>query len=153
MHIRIALYGAARVVIGTPQMDVEFDAQTITLGEVIERIIAQYPRARPYLLEASGILPSYIRVLINEVRPDPDATPATILHDQDRVILLVAVAGGRCRVMRTTGTLANSSVGNPSGLVRRPMIAGLSYRVSHIYPLITLLPPSTWIENRQLSFL
>jgi molybdopterin converting factor small subunit len=102
MHIRIALYGAARVVIGTPQMDVEFDALTITLGEVLERIITHYPRARPYLLEASGILPSYIRVLINEVRPDPDATPATILYDQDRVTLLVAVAGGKYRVLGKT---------------------------------------------------
>ncbi len=96
MHVNIALYGAARIVIGTPQIGVEFNAPTITLGEVLEKIIAQYPRARPYLLDESGKLPSYIRVLINEVRPVPDATTTTLLHDQDRVALLVAVAGGWC---------------------------------------------------------
>jgi hypothetical protein len=30
----------------------------------------------------------------SEVRPDPDATLATVLHDGDRLALLVAVAGG-----------------------------------------------------------
>jgi molybdopterin converting factor small subunit len=94
MHVWIALYGAARVVIGQPQLDIAFDSPSITLGEVLERMIALYPRARPYLLDEVGMLPSYIRVLINEVRPEPDATPATLLHDQDRVTLLVAVAGG-----------------------------------------------------------
>ena len=36
-----------------------------------------------------------MRVLINEVGPNLDATPTTLLHDQDRVPLLVAVAGGQ----------------------------------------------------------
>jgi len=60
----------------------------------LEKLIALYPRAQPYLLDEAGMLPPYMRVLINEVRPDPDATPATLLHDQDRVALLVAIAGG-----------------------------------------------------------
>ena len=94
MHLHIALYGAARVVIGTQQIDVEFDTPTITLGEVLEKIITLYPRARPYLVDESGILPSYMRILINDIRPVPDASLATPLHDQDRVALLVAVAGG-----------------------------------------------------------
>lgn len=94
MQVEIALYGAARVVIGQPQIVIVFDCPSITLGEVMERIIALYPRARPYLLDESGMLPSYMRVIINEVRPHPDATPVTLLHDQDHVALLVAVAGG-----------------------------------------------------------
>lgn len=97
MYVCIALYGSARVVIGQPQIDVAFDSPSITLGEVLERMIAQYPRARPYLLDEAGMLPPYMRVLINEVRPVPDATPATPLHDQDRIALLVAIAGGEIR--------------------------------------------------------
>ena len=100
MHIYIALYGAARVVIGDQQIDVDFDAAPITLGEVLKKIISRHPRARPYLLDESGILPSYMRVLINGVRPVPDATLATLLHDQDRVTLLVAVAGGERHLMQ-----------------------------------------------------
>ncbi len=110
MHVWIALYGSARVVIGIPQIDIAFDSPSITLGEVLERIIAQHPRARPYLLEESGKLPSYIRVLINDVRPVPDAMTTTLLHDQDRVALLVAVAGGRCCVPGTACSTKYSSL-------------------------------------------
>ncbi len=94
MHVWIALYGSARVVIGQPQLDIAFDSPSVTLREVLERVIALYPRARPYLLDGAGMLPSYMRVLINEVRPVPDATPDILLHDQDRVALMVAIAGG-----------------------------------------------------------
>ena len=94
MHVGVALYGAARVVIGQPQVDLPFDAPSVTLGQVLERLIAVYPRARPYLLDEAGMLPSYMRVLINNVRPEPDATYDTMLYDEDRVALLVAVAGG-----------------------------------------------------------
>ena len=94
MHVRVTLYGAARVVTGQPLIDVSFDTPAITLGQVLERMIATYPRARPYLLDEAGSLPSYMRVLINNARPNPDARLETILLDRDRVSLLVAVAGG-----------------------------------------------------------
>ena len=94
MHIGVVLYGAARVVIGQPLVEVSFDTSSITLGQLLERMITIYPRARPYLLDEAGSLPSYMRVLINNARPNPDATLATILLDRDRVSLLVAVAGG-----------------------------------------------------------
>jgi len=94
MKIGVALYGAARVVIGQPRVEVSFDTPTIALGKVMEQLIAAYPRARPYLLDENGMLPSHIRILINEVRPDPDATLTTVLHEGDRLALLVAVAGG-----------------------------------------------------------
>lgn len=94
MYVSVALYGAARVVIGQPLVDIAFDTSTITLGQVLERLIATYPRVQPYLLNEAGMLPPYMRVLINNARPDPDATRDTVLHDEDRVALLVAVAGG-----------------------------------------------------------
>ncbi len=94
MRVSVALYGSARVVIGQPVVEVSFDTSTVTLGEAVQRLIALYPRARPYLLDEAGGLPSFVRVLINRVRPEPDATLATILHDEDQVALLVAVAGG-----------------------------------------------------------
>jgi molybdopterin converting factor small subunit len=94
MRVCVALYGAARVVTGQSQLEVSFDTPAVTLGQVVERMIAAYPRVRPYVLDETGMLPSYMRVLINNVRPDPDATLATVLHDEDQVALLVAVAGG-----------------------------------------------------------
>ncbi len=94
MQVQVALYGAARVVIGQPCVEVAVDTPSITLGQVLEKLIAVFPRVRPNLLDEAGMLQSYIRVLINEVRPDPDATLATVVHDGDRLALLVAVAGG-----------------------------------------------------------
>ena len=94
MHVRVAIYGAARVVIGEPIVELSFDVASITLGQLLEKMIITYPRAQPYLLDQAGRLPSYMRVLINNVRPEPDATPATALHDEDHVALMVAVAGG-----------------------------------------------------------
>jgi molybdopterin converting factor small subunit len=95
MKVGIALYGAARVVIGQPQVELSFDTPAMTLGQVVEYLITSYPRARPYLLDENGMLSSHIRVLINERRPDPDATLDTVLHDGDRLAFLVAVAGGK----------------------------------------------------------
>ena len=94
MRVEVALYGSARVIVGQPQVEVSFETSTATLGQLLQHLAARYPRARPYFLDEAGRLPSFVRVLINAVRPDPDATPASILHDADRVALLVAVAGG-----------------------------------------------------------
>jgi molybdopterin converting factor small subunit len=75
-------------------VELSLATSTATLGQVLQQLAALYPRARPYLLDEAGELPSFVRVLINHARPDPDATPATLLHDKDQVALLVAVAGG-----------------------------------------------------------
>jgi molybdopterin converting factor small subunit len=97
MQVSIALYGAARVVTGKSQVDIVLDEASgpATLGQALAALCAANPRARPYLLAESGMLQSHIRVLINDARPQPDATLATPLRDGDRVTLLVAVAGGR----------------------------------------------------------
>ena len=96
MQVCVALYGAARVVVGRPQVDIVLNAAsgTATLGQALEQLCVAYPRARPYLLDGAGMLQKYIRALINDERPFPDATLATPLRDGDRLTLLVAVAGG-----------------------------------------------------------
>lgn len=94
MQVHVALYGGARVVSGKSVVDLSFDTPTVTLAQMLETLIAGYPRVRAYLLDASGMLQTSIRVLINKERPEPDATLETLLHDEDQVTLLVAVAGG-----------------------------------------------------------
>ncbi|GAC1346213.1 MAG: hypothetical protein NVSMB27_09460 [Ktedonobacteraceae bacterium] len=61
---------------------------------MLQHLIAVYPRAQPYPLGEAGKSPAYMRVLINQVCPDPDSTLATVLLDDEQVALLVAVAGG-----------------------------------------------------------
>ena len=94
MQVHIALYGGARVVSGKSIVDLSFDTPTITLAQMLEKLIASYPRVRSYLLDASGCLHTSIRVLINKERLQADATFETLLHDEDQVTLLVAIAGG-----------------------------------------------------------
>lgn len=97
MQLHVTLYGGARVVVGKAIVDLSFDAVCVTLAQVVEQLIATYPRVRPYLLDASGALHSSLRVLLNNKRPDPDATLATALHPEDHITFLVAVAGGSGR--------------------------------------------------------
>jgi molybdopterin converting factor small subunit len=94
MQVHVALYGGARVVSGKSVVDLSVDTPTVTLAQMLEKLIASYPLVRSYLLDASGMLQTSIRVLINKERPEPDATLETVLHDGDWVTLLVAVAGG-----------------------------------------------------------
>ncbi|MHB8597782.1 MAG: MoaD/ThiS family protein [Ktedonobacteraceae bacterium] len=94
MRLHIALFGGARVVVGKSDVDLSFDSPSVTLGQLIEELIARYPRVRPYLLDASGMLHASLRVLLNNEWPIPEVTMATLLHDEDRVSFLVAVAGG-----------------------------------------------------------
>src|SRR5260221_14630127 len=108
MRVRVAVYGAARVVIGQPLVELAFDARFVTLGQVLEKMIAAYPRASPYLLDQAARLPSYMRVLINNTRPDPDATPAMVLHHDDHVAVLVAAAGGLWDLMNFNNRMRES---------------------------------------------
>ena len=94
LQIHVALYGGARVVSGKSVVDLTFDTPAVTLTQMLEKLIASYPRVRSYLLDATGMLQTSIRVLINKERPEPDVTFETLLHDEDQVTLLVAVAGG-----------------------------------------------------------
>jgi molybdopterin converting factor small subunit len=94
MQLHIALFGGARVVVGKSDIDLSFDYPSVTLGQLVEELIARYPRVRPYLLDAAGMLHPSLRVLLNNEWPVPEATMATPLHDEDRVSFLVAVAGG-----------------------------------------------------------
>jgi len=94
VQLRVALFGGARVVAGKSVVELSFEASAVTLAQMLEKLIASYPLVRPYLLDASGMLHTSIRVLINNERPEPDATLATLLHAGDRITLLVAVAGG-----------------------------------------------------------
>ena len=94
MQLHVTLFGGARVVVGKSAVELSFEAPAVTLAEMLEELIAAYPHVRPYLLDTSGTIHPSIRVLINNERPDPDATPDTLLHTEDRITLLVAVAGG-----------------------------------------------------------
>lgn len=94
MQLHITLYGAMRVVAGQSKVDLSFETPSVNLAQVIEALTAAYPRVRPYLLDASGGLHPFLRILLNNKRADPDVTLATSLHADDQLVFLTPVAGG-----------------------------------------------------------
>jgi molybdopterin converting factor small subunit len=94
MQVHVTLYGGARVVSGKSVVDLSFETPTVTVAQMLDKLIASYPRVHSYLLDASGRIQTSIRVLLNKKRLQADATLETLLHDEDQVTLLVAVAGG-----------------------------------------------------------
>lgn len=94
MQVRVRLYGPMRVVVGQSDVDLSFDASSITLAQVLEVLTADYPRVRRYLLDASGALLPFVRILLNNERPDLDVTLATPLQANDQITFLTPVAGG-----------------------------------------------------------
>ncbi len=66
-----------------------------TVGEALESLIAQFPGLRDQLLTTDGDLNRFVNVYVNgrDVRYEQEL--ATPVGEQDTVILLPAMAGGR----------------------------------------------------------
>jgi molybdopterin converting factor small subunit len=94
MQVQVALYGAARVIVGRPVVELAFAADAVTLAQAIDALIVAHPRVRPYLLDDGGALQASMRVLVNDERLEPDAALAAALHDHDRLVLMWPMAGG-----------------------------------------------------------
>lgn len=47
MRLHVALYGGARVVSGKSAVELAFETPSVTLTQVLEKLIATYPRVRP----------------------------------------------------------------------------------------------------------
>ncbi|WP_026370147.1 molybdopterin converting factor subunit 1 [Kallotenue papyrolyticum] len=81
MKVRVRLFALHRDIVGTPELELEAPAGT-TLGELWQRLCAQYPALAP---ATRSIL--YAR---NEAYADP----ATVLQDGDEVAFIPPVSGG-----------------------------------------------------------
>ncbi len=94
MQVHVYLYGSARVVAGQSIVTLSFAAPSIPFSLLLHELVQSYPRIRSYLVDEMGALRANIRVLINEHRPNPDVAADTLLAADDRVALLIMVAGG-----------------------------------------------------------
>lgn len=91
MLVHVTLYGALRVVAGRQMLDMSFDEPRITMMQLLDALIALYPRIGPYLIDnSSQALHTEMRILLNGTRPKPNLTLSTPLYDNDRLTFLVA---------------------------------------------------------------
>ncbi|MBM3124714.1 MAG: MoaD/ThiS family protein [Chloroflexi bacterium] len=66
----------------------------VTLSELVENLVEQYPGLQPHLLDAQGNLRRYFNLFINGVHVRDLEGMQTPLQDQDRIILMASAAGG-----------------------------------------------------------
>jgi molybdopterin converting factor small subunit len=73
----------------------QVDVSGATVGEALESLIAQFPGLRDQLMMEDGGLNRFVNVYVNgrDVRYEQEL--ATPVGEQDTVILLPAMAGGR----------------------------------------------------------
>ena len=72
----------------------EFSVSALTAGELIEKIIEQYPSVRFHLVDSEGNLRRHFNVFVNGTHiRDLDGLD-TPLQEEDKVILMASAAGG-----------------------------------------------------------
>ncbi|MBN2117834.1 MAG: MoaD/ThiS family protein [Anaerolineales bacterium] len=72
----------------------EFSVSAATVGELIEKIIAQYPTVRFHLVDSEGNLRKHFNVFVNGTHIRDLNGLATPLREEDKVILMASAAGG-----------------------------------------------------------
>ena len=72
----------------------EFSVSAATAGDLIEKIIAQYPTVRFHLVDSEGRLRKYFNVFVNGTHIRDLNGLATPLREEDKVILMASAAGG-----------------------------------------------------------
>jgi molybdopterin converting factor small subunit len=72
----------------------EFSVSASTTGELIERIIEQYPSVKFHLVDAEGNLRKHFNIFVNGTHIRDLEGMATSLKEDDKVILMASAAGG-----------------------------------------------------------
>ena len=72
----------------------EFSVSASTAGELIEKIIEQYPAIQFHLVDANGKLRRQFNIFVNGTHIRDLNGMETPLKEEDKVILMASAAGG-----------------------------------------------------------
>lgn len=72
----------------------EFSIAAATAGELIEKVVEQYPAVKFHLLDSGGNLRKHFNVFVNGTHIRDLNGMDTPLSDEDKVILMTSAAGG-----------------------------------------------------------
>lgn len=72
----------------------EFSIAAATAGELIEKVVEQYPAVKFHLLDSGGKLRKHFNVFVNGTHIRDLNGMDTPLSDEDKVILMTSAAGG-----------------------------------------------------------
>lgn len=74
------------------QAEISVDASSV--GELVERIIEQYPNVKSHLVDSEGSLRRYFNIFVNGSHIRDLDGMKTRLNTEDKVILMASAAGG-----------------------------------------------------------
>ena len=72
----------------------EFSVSAVTVQAMIDQIVEQYPSIQFHLLDGDGQLRRHFNIFINGVHIRDLDGMATVLQEEDKVILMASAAGG-----------------------------------------------------------
>jgi molybdopterin synthase sulfur carrier subunit len=72
----------------------EFSVSASTAGELIEKVIEQYPSVKFHLVDSEGNLRKHFNVFVNGTHIRDLSGMDTPLKEEDKVILMASAAGG-----------------------------------------------------------
>jgi molybdopterin synthase sulfur carrier subunit len=72
----------------------QLDIAGATVGEVVQRLVADHPALGGRLLDASGEVNRFVNVFVNDTDIRHLAGLDTAVDERDRIVLLPAMAGG-----------------------------------------------------------
>ena len=72
----------------------EFEMPGATVSELLANILERYPALRPHLFDAQGGVRRHFNIFVNGVHLRDLNGLATVLRQEDRVILMASAAGG-----------------------------------------------------------
>ncbi len=72
----------------------EFSVDASSVGELVERIVEQYPIVKSHLVDADGNLRRYFNIFVNGSHIRDLDGMKTKLNAEDKVIFMASAAGG-----------------------------------------------------------
>jgi len=82
MKVNVVFYGGLKQDVGAKYQSLEFATESLTVGELVDELKAQYPSLAPRL--------GMVAYAVDDTLVDPDY----VLHDGDEAALLPPVSGG-----------------------------------------------------------
>ena len=92
--MKIRVYATLRDIVGGPSVQLNDLAETTTVGEMLERLFAQYPLLRDHVMTSRGELHSAFHVLINGRDSRFLNGLETVIAAADEVRIFPPVGGG-----------------------------------------------------------
>ena len=72
----------------------EFSLSAVTVSELVEKIVEQYPTVKFHLVDSNGTLRRHFNIFVNGTHIRDLDGMGTKLTEQDKIILMASAAGG-----------------------------------------------------------